>query len=50
MPASIKRIQREIKIRPIAGNLNLRTLTVTITYTATGTVIYQIQTYISAFV
>jgi len=46
----LTKFQREIKIRPIAGNLNLRTLTVTITYTATGTVIYQIQTYISAFV
>ncbi|HUJ40085.1 MAG TPA: prepilin-type N-terminal cleavage/methylation domain-containing protein [Candidatus Acidoferrales bacterium] len=46
----LARFQREIKIRPIAGNANLRSLTVIITDTATGVVVYQIQTYISSFV
>jgi type II secretory pathway pseudopilin PulG len=44
------RFKREIKIRD-AGipNVSLRTLTVTITNSATGTVIYQISTYISPY-
>jgi type II secretory pathway pseudopilin PulG len=44
------KFQREIRIRTVAGNPNLRTLTVIITNSATGVVIYQINTYISAFV
>jgi hypothetical protein len=44
------KFQREIRIRNIVGNPNLRTLTVLITNRQTGAVIYQIQTYISAFV
>ena len=44
------KFQRDIQIRNITGNPNLRTLTVTITNVATGAVIYRIQTYISAFV
>ena len=44
------KFQREIKIRNVAGNPNLRTLTVIITNSATGVVIYQIQTFISAYV
>jgi len=44
------KFQREIRIRNIVNNPNLRTLTVIITNSATGAVIYQIQTYISAFV
>jgi len=41
---------REIKIRPVTGNTNLRSLQVIITNSATGTVIYQVTTYISAYV
>jgi len=46
----LAKFKREIKIRPIAGNANLRILTVIITNSATGAVVYQIQTYISSFV
>ncbi|HVN07904.1 MAG TPA: hypothetical protein VMV61_02965 [Patescibacteria group bacterium] len=44
------KFKREIRIRPIPGNANLRSITVIITSSATGAVVYQIQTYISSFV
>jgi len=45
----LTRFLRQITIRDVPGNPNLRSLTVTITYASNGAVLYKIQTYISPF-